>query len=84
MKATEALKLIRSEKNLTMSTIASRLGKLTGDKANDKKAVNVLTKRLSQENISVAVLNEMLRAMDYKVVIVPHNARLPADSYEIE
>ena len=36
------------------------------------------------ENISIVKLNEMLRVMDYKVVIMPSDARIGADAYEVE
>lgn len=45
---------------------------------------NVISERLSQENISIAKINEMLRVMNYKVVIVPREERIPEGGYEIE
>ena len=37
---------------------------------------NVITKRLTQDNISVDKLIEMLRVLDYKLVIVPNDSRI--------
>lgn len=45
---------------------------------------NVLSERFKQKNVSVEKLNEMLRAMDYKVVIVPREAKLPENGFEVE
>ena len=39
--------------------------------------------RLHQENISVNALNQMLSAMDYKIVIVPASRRMKDDEYEV-
>jgi len=44
---------------------------------------NVLSERFKQENISITKLNEMLKAMDYKIVLVPRNTRLPENSFEV-
>lgn len=84
MKATEVMKKVKDEQNITLSTIASRMGKMTGNKEEDKKTLNVLTKRFSQDNISIALLNEMLRAMDYKVVVMPVSDRTPKNAYEVD
>ena len=45
---------------------------------------NVLSERFKQKNVSVAKLNEMARMVDYKVVLVPRDARVPDGGYEIE
>ncbi len=44
---------------------------------------NVLSERFKQENISITKLNEMLKAMDYKIVLVPRNTRLPENGFEV-
>lgn len=74
MKATEAVKEIMTRIGLKNSVLCGRLG----------IKANVLSERLGQENISVAKLNEMLKAMDYKVVIVPRESRVPEGGFEIE
>ena len=48
------------------------------------KSPRLVSERLSQENISVKKLNEMLRIMGYKTIIVPRGTRPPANSFEIE
>lgn len=45
---------------------------------------NVLSERFKQKNISVEKLNEMLKVMDYKIVIVPRESRILTDGFEIE
>jgi len=61
-------------KEVKPSTLASRL--------NIKN--NVLSERLGQKNISIDKLNEMLRVLDYKIVIVPREARVQDGSFEVE
>lgn len=84
MKATEVMKLIREKHDTKITTIASRMGKLTGVKEDDKKIINTFVKRFTQDNISVGLLNEMLRAMDYKVVVMPVSHKTPEDGYEVD
>ena len=74
MKACEAVKEIMKGKGDRVVDLRKRLGLES----------NTMVGRLNQENISVAKLNEMLRAMDYKVVIVPSDKRLNAGEYEVE
>ena len=74
MKATEVIREVMKEKEVKPSTLAARL--------NIKN--NVLSERLGQKNISMEKLNEMLRMLDYKVVIVPREARIPDGGYEVE
>lgn len=38
---------------------------------------NVLSERFRQKNVSVTRLNEMLRLMDCKIVVVPRDSRVP-------
>ena len=45
---------------------------------------NVLSERLSQDNISIVKLDEMLRLMDYKIVIVPRETREQEGWYRVE
>ena len=62
------------QQNLGVNKIASRLN----------KKPNVISERLSQENISIVKLNELLRVLDYKTIIVPRNISIPKGGYEIE
>ena len=74
MKACEAVKEIMKANGVRVVDLRKRLGLES----------NTMVGRLNQENISVAKLNEMLRAMDYKVVIVPSDKRVNAGEYEVE
>lgn len=74
MKSTEAIKEIMKEQNMTATALGKRIG----------KTQKVVSDRLRLENLSTDKLNEMLRALDYKIVLVPADTRLPKDSYEVE
>lgn len=45
---------------------------------------STLSERMSQKNVSVQKLDEMLNAMDYKIVIVPRNSKVPENGFEVE
>lgn len=74
MKATEAVLAIMKENGITKTDIANRAG----------KKLTVIWDRLSQDNISVTKLNEMIRTIDYKIVLVPSGTRMSEGFYEIE
>lgn len=72
MKVSEILRTIMSEKNCKPIDLAKRLG----------ISKQTLNGRLTQDNISIDKLNEMLKQMDYKIVIVPTSSR--TKGYEVE
>ena len=77
MKARELIKVIMEKKNINNACMADRLNITPAalwDRLNTKKA----------KDIPVSLLSEMLRALDYKVVLVPRSSRVPADGYEVE
>lgn len=74
MIAMEAIKEIMKLKDIRPAVLCDRL----------KIKSNVLSERFKQKNVSVEKLNDMLRAMDYKVVVIPRDARIPEGGYEIE
>ena len=74
MRATEALRKVMELKSVKPSMLCDRLGIKS----------NVLSERFKQKNISVEKLNEMLKVMDYKIVIVPRESRTLTDGFEIE
>lgn len=74
MKSNEALRNIMEKTNTKVSDIAFRLNKKS----------NVISERLTQENMSVEKLNEMLRIMNYKIAVVPREFRVSEGGYEIE
>jgi hypothetical protein len=74
MIAMEAVKEIMKLKDIRPAVLCDRL----------KIKSNVLSERFKQKNVSVEKLNDMLRAMDYKVVVVPRDTRIPEGGFEIE
>lgn len=74
MLAMEAVKEIMKIRNVRPAVLCSRLG-IKG---------NVLSERFKLKNVSVSKLNETLRALDYKIVIVPRETRIPEGGIEIE
>ncbi len=74
MKAGDAIKKVMSEKSVKVAQMAYMTGKKS----------NVISERLSQENISVGKMMEMLRLLEYKVVIMPRDAKMQDGWYEVE
>lgn len=74
MIAMEAVKEVMKIKEVRPSVLCDRL----------KIKPNVLSGRFTQRNVSVDKLNEMLRAMDYKVMIVPRETKVPDNGFEVE
>ena len=74
MKATEAVREIMEAKGVRPVDLRRRLGLES----------NTMNERLNMKNISIVKLNEMLRVMDYKIVLVPSDTRVGADEYEVE
>jgi transcriptional regulator with XRE-family HTH domain len=74
MKITDAIKTVMERKGVTQAALCSRLG----------VKQQTMSMRMTQDNMSIGKANEMLRAMDYKVVILPREARIPEGGYEVE
>lgn len=74
MIAMEAVKEIMKIKEIRPAVLCDRL----------KIKANVLSERFKQKNVSVEKLNEMLRVMDYKIVVVPRESKTPNGGFEIE
>lgn len=74
MKSGTAVREIMKKQNVGVNKMADRLN----------KSSRLISERLGQDNISIAKLNEMLRVLDYKAVIVPRDTRIPEGGYEIE
>lgn len=74
MVAMEAFRKIMEIQNIKPAVLSDRLG-IKG---------NVLSERFKQKNISVVKLNEMLRALDYKIVLVPRDSKCPDGGFEVE
>lgn len=74
MKATKIVRAIMSAQGVKVAALADKL----------KIKSNVLSERLGQENISIAKLDEMLRLMDYKIVVMPRDSREQEGWYRVE
>ena len=77
MKAREIVKVIMDRQDVNNACMADRLNITQAalwDRLNTKKA----------KDIPVSLLSEMLRALDYKVVLIPRSSRVPSDGYEVE
>lgn len=61
MKASKAVKEIMNEQNVTLSKLASRMN----------KSLRLVSDRLRADNITTKNLVEMLRNLDYELVVVP-------------
>lgn len=74
MKVIDAIKSVMERKGVTQAALCSRLG----------VKQQTMSMRMTQENVSIGKANEMLRAMDYKIVIMPRESRIPEGGYEVE
>lgn len=74
MKANEAIREIMNRTGTRMSALASRL----------KTGTNTVSNRVAREGITVSKLSDTIRAMDYKVIVVPISTRLPDGGFEVE
>ncbi len=45
---------------------------------------STFSERFNQKNISTKILSEMLRALDYKIILVPRETRVPEGGFEVE
>lgn len=77
MTGREIIKAIMEKVNVSNATLAHRLNvKPTAmwDRLNSSKI----------KDIPLATLDEMVRALDYKVLIVPSTSKCPKDGFEVE
>ena len=77
MRGRDILKEVMTTKSLSNAELAKRL--------NVSNAT--IWERLNNKNVKdipVSLMTTMLRAMDYKVIVVPANTRLPEGGYEVE
>ena len=77
MTGREIIRAIMDKVNVSNATLAHRLNvKPTAmwDRLNSGKI----------KDIPLATLDEMVRALDYKVLIVPNTSKCPKDGFEVE
>lgn len=77
MTTAEILQTILEGQNQTKAQIGRALG------IEDKKASDLINKRMKQTNISVNVLLEMLDVMGYTMVVVPKGPKTKDGEYEV-
>lgn len=76
MKAREAMRDIRDKRGMTTRRIANMLNK-------PDRYVNDSISDCKVTNISIEKMNEILRVLEYKVVLVPCEAKIQNDWYEL-
>jgi 2-phospho-L-lactate transferase/gluconeogenesis factor (CofD/UPF0052 family) len=69
----EVLKDIMDKQGVGIAMLGRRMG-VSMIKANN---------RLSQGNMSVRILSEFCKALDYKVVLMPVSKKTPSECYDI-
>ena len=74
MKPMEIIRVIMQEKSVGSTAMANRLG----------VSVPAFCMRYRQSNVSTDKMNDMLRALDYRLVAVPIDSTLPEGAIEVE
>ena len=74
MRTVDAVREIMKAQDVGVNKMANRLN----------KSSRLISERLSQENISISKLTEMLRVLDYKIVLLPTETHTPKGGYEVE
>ena len=81
MKAKIAVREIMKNQGIGVNALTALLQEnVEGESFSSRK----ISERLSQDNMSIKVLNQMLKVLRYKIVLLPFDAKLPASGYEIE
>lgn len=70
----EAMRIIMKEQDIGVNKLASRMGKLP----------RFVSDRLHTKNVTINTMVSMLRMVDYKIVVIPRETRIPEGGYEIE
>ena len=76
MRGREIVKTIMEKNGISNATLAHRLEVSLAtmwDRVNSKKV----------KDIPLSTLNEMVRALDYKIVVVPSNKKVNVGEYEV-
>lgn len=74
MKWNEAVRAIMEKEGVGLSALAGRMG----------KSMRLVWDRLDHDNLSVHKLDEMVRVLGYKIMIVPADTRVTDKTYTIE
>lgn len=81
IKATDAIREIMTLQGKKVSDIAKAMPE---DVDGKEVPIRRISERLSQDNISVKVLDEMLRVLGYKVVLMPADESVPKNSFTVK
>jgi hypothetical protein len=86
MKTNKAVREIMKIQKKSVGYIKDKINQRNKESGVDVKEIKArnITDRLTQENISIAKLREMLIHLDYKIVLVPFDKKLNEGEYEIE
>ena len=74
MLAMEAVREIMRIKDVRPAELYNKLG----------IASNAFCNRMQRKNVSTAVLNEMVKSLGYKLVLVPDWTTVPEDSFTLD
>lgn len=74
MKITKAIRQIMTEQDVRVGMMAARIG----------KKQNLVSERLSQNDMTIGKAAEMLRVLDYKLVVMPRGTTTPKGGIEVE
>lgn len=75
MKGNKIVRAIMDTQGVTPTQLGKRMG---------NKPVRLITDRLASKNLTLNKLNDMLLVLDYKLVIMPSNTRIPENSYVVD
>lgn len=78
MDARDIIKDIMVKQDTTNAVLAKRLS------VSNATIWDRLNNRKGRKDIPVSLLNEMLKALDYKVIIVPCNKKISEGDYGVE
>ena len=81
IKATEAVREIMKCQGKTLKSLAESM---PADSDGKEVPIRRISERLSQENISIKVLDEMLRVLGYKIVLMPTDESVSQNSYTVK
>ena len=76
MKSKDIIRKIMNDSNISCSTLADRMN------ANYKTLYTILYTKVGTD-LTTKSFTDILRALDYKVMVVPHSKRVNDDEYEV-
>ena len=82
----DIVKMIMTKQEVTNAKLASRLSITPAtlwDRVSNNKRVNKKGQLVGERDLNVQILNEMLRALDYKIIIAPADAKVPEGGYTL-